>query len=305
MSITLGPGNLPASSVDVRNVPGQIYFWPSGGEPEAKHNERKNAEGWGHLSPESVFIAAIGNHWAPGAWNRVVDMFVATKNSGVRAAMFELMDRCHEPYDALGTMRNEALLMAMNQGFEWICYLDNDIWPEPDFLLRLLRWQLPIVAPFVAEPGTGKYLGGPGLEANTGVKPAKWTVLSMLLFKTAVFNCTGPMFWHDAIGADEGIHFQKLWHYGHRLWVDTGVQLQVGRRPIYPLSSRGLPLEERLKRGENLRQRLLMAPDRRPIDPNSPHVKNGIYLPFEPPKPPEAPKQETIAPAKQEGSVGM
>ena len=200
---------------------------------------RTNIE-WTHIRPNSILVAAMGNHWAPGAWQRVSDMIMYTNHNGHYCALSEIQDRCLDPYDALGTMRNEAMITARTEGFEWLCYLDNDVLPAKETLLNLLRWDLPIVAPFVVEPGSGRQLHGPPHQPNSGLRPVKWCVLSMLIFRVSIFNCVGPRFWSDAVGADEGFHFQTLWLYGHRPYLDTNTQLVVAYQPTYPLATNRL-----------------------------------------------------------------
>lgn len=298
-------------------------------QPELQRSHKQMEHGWPHIRPHSVLVAAMGNHWRQGSWQRVVDMVDYTQNQGVYAALHEIQDRCFNPYDALGTMRNEAILTAVGEGFEYLCYLDNDVQPEPDTLIKLLTWNVPVIAPFIAEPGTGKGLHGPELKVNTGLQRAKWSVLSMLLFHTATFRATGPQFWRDAIGADEGWHFQQLQHwYGVPLFIDTNTTLVVGGRPLYPLALNRLPsgsmktveqasrvaaarigvvlqrrglqimdadhaeisaaLTEFIRAAKGDRdiliqqkiERFVEPPDRRPIDPNSPYIKDGEYAPF-------------------------
>ena len=277
-------------------IRGPLVMRPFSGDLERQMTDRKQTDGWGRIRPDSVLVTAMGSHWVPGAWAKVADMLTHTNRCGVYCGLNEMLDRCKEPYDAIGTMRNEAIMVASNEGWEWLLYIDNDVFPEPDYLIRLLSHQLPIVAPFVAEPGSGKPLHGPPLEPGTGLKLAKWCVWSMVLFRVAVFNAWAPgTFWSDAIGADEGLHFQKLWGVGHRLFIDTNTQLQVGRRPLYPLAYKKLSWQERHDHEEKLRARMNIMPDRRPIDPESPYVRDGVYMPFA--FPPE-PKQEPVAPAK-------
>ena len=297
--------------------------------PEMDNAHRQMDRGWSHIRPNSVLVAAMGNHWRQGSWNKILDMVEHTQEAGVYCALSEIQDRCFNPYDALGTMRNEAILTALGEGFQYLCYIDNDVKPEKDYLLKLLQWQMPIVAPFVVEPGTGAKLFGPGeLQVNTGLQRAKWAVLSMLLFNTSIFRSIGAEFWSNAIGADEGYHFNKLHYYGYYLYVDTAVQLEVGGRPLYPLAAnrissgsmadveqaarvfgakivgilgrKGIGLLDsdqvelssalvdfmRVSKGEReilLQQkieRFVEPPDRRPIDQNSPWVKDGEYVPF-------------------------
>ena len=120
--------------------------FPSGPELQAAQGQMER--GWPHMRPNSVLVAAMGNHWkAPGSWNKVIDMLDYTTNQGVYCAFQEVQDRCFNPYDALGTMRNEAALTALTEGFQYLCYIDNDVLPEPDCLYRLLQRGQSITAP--------------------------------------------------------------------------------------------------------------------------------------------------------------
>lgn len=246
---------------------------------DREFNERRLEQSWLHNRPFSVFVAAMGSHWKPGCWQHVIDMVHYTNENGYYCAFEEIMDRCFNPYDALGAMRNEALMRAA-QGYEWLLYVDNDIMPKPDMLIRLLSWDQPIIAPYVVEPGTGKVLHGPIHAKYSGLQQARWCVLSMLLFRTTVFNATGPEFWNNAVGADEGYHFQKLWHYGHRPYIDTNLILPVASVPTYPLATNRMEEQDAKSFWDKRRAWLLEAPDRRPINPNDPHQQNGEYLPF-------------------------
>lgn len=257
-----------------------IRHYPT--ETERQLAVQKSMRQWAHIRPNSTLLCPMANHWAPGSWNKVVDMMKHTmEQGGIYVAMQEVQDRCFNPYDALGTMRNEAIMEAECEGFEWLCYVDNDVQPQPDTLLRLLAYDLPVMAPLVIEPGTGKQLSGPPLQPNSGVHPAKWSVLSMLLFRVAVFRPFHGMFWSDAIGADEGIHFQRLFaETGHRLYIDTNTQLVVAGEPLYPLAINRFSWEERQKTIQDKIVKFLAPPDRRAINPFGPNVIDGDYMPF-------------------------
>ena len=248
-------------------------------ERERDFLQARNDISWTHAQPWSVLIAAMGYHWAPGSWEKITDMIQFTQEQGFTVVLQELMDRCFNPYDALGAMRNEAVLRA-RQGFEFLLYLDNDVLPEKDFLIRLLRWDLPIIAPMVFEPEIGRPLHGPGRQPNTGLQPIRWCVLSMLMFKTAVFNATGPEFWNNAIGADEGYHFQKLWDVGHRPYLDTSLILKVANRPTYPLATNRMEEQEAKSFWDKRKEWLLEPPDRKPLDPSNPRQENEEYMPW-------------------------
>lgn len=239
-------------------------------EQERDFSEKVRDHTWGHIRPHSTLVAAMGNHWAKGSWQKVVEMMQYTHTQGVYCGLTELQDRCFNPYDALGTMRNEAILLAQNEGFEWLLYIDNDVLPEKDTLIKLLNWEMPIITPYVCEPGTGKKLFGPAWDCNQGLKPLKWSVLTMLLFRTSVFNCfPAGTFWDNPIGADEGFHYQKLWRYGHMPWLDTGIQLLVAGPPHYPLASNRLPSAKREALWDQINEKRNAPPDRSAIGDTS------------------------------------
>ena len=241
--------------------------------------EKRAEQSWQHSRPWSVFVAAIGYHWSPGSYQRVVDMVDFSNRHGIYVTMEEIMDRCKEPFDALGAMRNEALMRA-RQGYEWLLYVDNDVLPEQDALLKLLRWDMPITAPFIIEPGTNKPLHGPFRTLGSGLQPVRWCVLSMLLFRTSVFTpWAGGEFWNNAIGADEGYHFQKLWDVGHRPMLDTTFSVPVFKPPLYPLAANRMEEGQAKSFWDKRRQWLLEIPDRHPVNPDDPRQADGDYIP--------------------------
>ena len=234
---------------------------------------------WAHCRPNSVLITAMGYHWKPGCWQRVMDMVHYTNSQGYFVAFEELMDRCFQPYDALGAMRNEAIFRGQ-QGYEWLLYIDNDILPQPDTLVRLIERDESIIAPYILEPGTNKPLHGPIRSPYSGLQKIRWCVLSMLLFRTSVFNCTSDEFWNSAMGADEGYHFQKLWRYGHRPRLDTDLMVSVASTPTYPLATNRMEKQNADAFWGKRKDWLLAVPDRRPVNPSDPRVQNGEYFPF-------------------------
>jgi hypothetical protein len=247
---------------------------------EQELNDTRSSNSWAHSRPNSVLIAALGHHWKEGSWQAVMDMLHYTNQHGYYASFEEVMDRCFNPYDSLGAMRNECIMRAM-EGYEYLLMVDNDVLPHPEDLVRLIDHGVPVVAPMILEPGTGKPLHGPEQKRWDGLRPVRWTVLSMLLFKTTVFNATGPELWNDSIGADEGYHFQKLWHYGHRPYLDTDIQLQVQSTPTYPLATNRMEQKDADAFWDSRRKGLLEIPDRLPVDPNDKRISElGEYLPF-------------------------
>lgn len=264
---------------------------------EREHSAKRQAgHRWPHAAPMSVLVAAVGNSWKGESWARVMDMCEHAHKNGISVTFREFQNRCFEPYDALGTMRNEVFAAAVGGGYEFVMMVDNDVRPEPDTLFRLLNRDLPMVAPYVEEPadpngvGTAKrVLHGPFREPYQGIYPVKWHVLTMMLFKVAFVGALGDHFWGDSIGGDEGYHFQRSYAktgvYPH---VDSDIVLEAGGAPLYPLTVKktgdwdkeGGVKEERAARFDKVPERgPRMHGDRR-VDP-----RNGVYLPFSQPAP--------------------
>lgn len=251
---------------------------------EKQWNEERQQRGWGHSRPFSCYVGAIGNHWKPRSWAKTIDMVQYANEHGMYVVFEEVQDRCQEPYDALGVMRNEVLTKAEYGGYEYVVMVDNDILPAPDTLFRMLRkmWRhnVSVCAPLVYEPGTGRPLHGPTAEPYTGLQAGRWNVLSMILFKTSVFRSFPPGgFWHDPRGADEGFHYQKLYNAGHHPMLDTEVVLDIQQAPTYPLTID--KQENRDAMWDARKQSFQSVPDRRPEHPDDPRVnEHGIYMPF-------------------------
>ena len=195
-----------------------------------------------HVSPFSVLIAAMSNNWAPGCFEAVWAMHEYTFKTGYQTTFLEEHDRCFQPYDALGTMRNNIYMKALAEGYEFLCYVDNDVAPPPDALVRLMRRYLPVVFPLVRWPGNEwvhERLEVGRVEEGQGLAYATASVLSMVVFQTRVFfPWASTPFWSDAIGADEGFHFRRLELSGIRPFVDTDVVVDCVKPPSFPLDER-------------------------------------------------------------------
>lgn len=200
--------------------------------------QQRQDMGWpNHLSPFSVLIAAMGNHWHEGCRDAIESMAKYTFNTGYDVVFYEEHDRCYQPYDGLGIMRNLAYQRAIREGFEFICYVDNDVRPPEDALVKLQRRFVPVIVPIIVySDGKSHGLSMPTMVQNQGLAMITSCVLSMVLFQTAVFLpfATSP-FWQDALGADESYHFSKLAMAGHRPFVDTDVVVECVAPPSYPL----------------------------------------------------------------------
>lgn len=190
-----------------------------------------------HLSPYSTLIAAIGDYWAPGSLEAMQEMSKTTFAHGYEVCLYEEFDRCYRPFDALGSMRNMAYWRAIREGWEHILYVDNDVLPQPDTLIRLLSRRVPIISPIISyADGQDHDLALPQAERGRGLAMVGSCVLSFILFRTSVFlPWVTSGFWGNAIGDDEGYHFAKLELSGQRPFIDTDVEVVCQNPPHYPL----------------------------------------------------------------------
>ena len=197
-----------------------------------------------HLSPFSVLVAAMGNYWYPGCKAAAEKMCRFAWDQGYQVLLWEEPDCCYNPYDGLGTMRNKAYMKAILEGYEYLCYLDNDVMVTEDSLTRLMHRMVPVVSPIVRyADGQNHGLSLPDMEGGKGLAMISSVVLSMLVCQTKVFLpwALAP-FWDNAIGSDEGLHFRRLAMAGHRPFVDTDVVVTAMKAPTFPLKQR---LEDR------------------------------------------------------------
>ena len=193
-----------------------------------------------HLSPFSVLVAAMGNYWMPGCREAVEAMCVEAWEQGYQVMLWEEHDCCFNPYDALGTMRNKSYMKAILEGYEYLCYVDNDVQPPKDALIRLMHRMVPVISPIIVyADGEAHGMGMPKMEQGQGMALVGTVLLSMLVFQTQVFLPWAlTPFWDNAIGSDEAYHFQRLAMAGHRPFVDTDVVVTVQRPPSFPLKDR-------------------------------------------------------------------
>ena len=247
--------------VDRASHPGfYASSWPTVGTGFSALGEKSQYRA-PHLAHNSCLVVAISNEWQEGCWWRVQNMLRYSERHGITVAFEETSDMSTMPADAIGIMRACAAMMALDSGFEWCLLLDTDCQVEEDTLVRLIGQDRPVVYPLVVAnedewPGSG--LSSPILKSGQGLQPVVWSVMSCMLFNTKVFNCLAPYAWH---GHD--FHFaQNLWHFGHRIHVDTDTVVHVTRGPArWPVTDWNMIWE---KIGRGYEKRRNNDRDRRP-----------------------------------------
>ena len=229
-----------------------------------------------HAHPDSVFVAQIGANYDPGVWEAIVNMVLYTQQQGVQCWLEEIMPQQGGfPLVDIAGMRDAGVMRAQLAGFEYVCLVDSDILPEEDLLLKMLKHDAPVVAPYIIEPDSGgQVIGGPQWYLGQGLKPMRWICASFMLCRTSIFNCPNTAF---KTGTDDDLFFQQLWKYGHKPYMDTDVELKVTRGPQRPAK---YTWDERWANYQQAYDASKSLPDRRPTDPNNEQTRDGVYIPF-------------------------
>ena len=213
------------------------FHWFETDRLEKIHKDREALGLPSHAAPFSILVAAMGNHWKEGCFEAVYAMAKYSVEEGYKICLYEEPDRCIQPFDAIGTMRNHAYMKAIAEGYEYLCYIDNDVCPPKEALVDLARRYLPIVAPIIEYPDNQQFdtVGITRLERNKGLAVTRSVVLSFVLCRTMVFIPWATLpFWENAIGAGEAYHWQRLYMAGHQPFIDTDVLVPVVDIPHFP-----------------------------------------------------------------------
>lgn len=242
-----------------------------------------------HLQANGIYVAVIGNDWVENGHWRMQNMLKAMERKGYIIAYDEIPDRCIMPADSIAQMRVQASYHALNAGAEWFLLVETDALMEEDTLECLMKWDFPVVAPFIIDDehrhrGLETHLSGPILRQDHGLYPVLWTVMSVMLFKTKVFNAIGADCWGEHYGINEYVLSQKLDHVGHRIYVDTNTTVHVSRSPGRPRSYSWEEFHEKQRSGfERSRHQdrdRRPPPDYDPVFSNDPVTIAGAYEPF-------------------------
>ena len=204
------------------------------------HRERKAITGKeGAVAPYSCLVAAMGNHWEEGCYEAVNAMAHRLHEEGYMTLIHEEFDMCYTRGDALGSMRNRIYQKAIAEGWEWLCYVDNDVKPESDLLMKLMAKGVPIIGPVVRYASGAKFdsVAQSRMERDKGLVMVDSILLSLFLCRPQVFM---PWFfsgfWENPIGATEEHHWDKMFlGTGHRPFVDTDSELLIMKEPWFPL----------------------------------------------------------------------
>ena len=185
-----------------------------------------------HFSPGSVLIAIIGTDFPEGCKEKIKAMYLYAREAGYNVKYIE-MQVYHNtfPQASHASTRNHAINSGRIGGTDYICFLDTDVEPTEDMLVKLLAHKSSIITPYVIDPALNRQLGGPTRQKDSGVYNQKWIAQCFMLIKTAVFNNTEIHFAYDEA---EDMFSQRIHLYGINQQVDTSQILTLASPPGRP-----------------------------------------------------------------------
>lgn len=247
-------------------------------ESQTRHNAQWQY-GYPHHSPGSVLVASVGVNWDAGCFEAVMDCVEFARSKGYEVWFQEIRDSMMlPPFEGIQGMRDEAVLTAQARGLEYLCLIENDVKPTPDLLVRMLQREAPVLAPRMLHPDgefEGTVIGYPKHKADIGLQPMRFVAFSWILFKTTVFNCFQTPPFTAYAHHSEGQLAAGLARYGHRIFMDTGANLELTRGPAYNHENYVAYVENMHRADKGRRQR----PDRKPVIHDGP-VIGETYAPW-------------------------
>jgi succinoglycan biosynthesis protein ExoM len=181
-------------------------------------------DGLEHPEAAEVFIVIVDND--PGESGRaVVEAFAESAETDIEYAV--------EPTRGIWAGRNTAVERALERQADFVCFIDDDEWPEPDWLVQLMATQVatgadvvtgPVFPAFDEEPPQwildGGFFDRPHFEHNERIP---WATTSQVLLARRVFDDRPKPF--DArfglSGGDDTHFFAELRRAGYSMhWCE-------------------------------------------------------------------------------------
>ena len=189
-------------------------------------------------SPISCLISAIGQHFREGVREALVAAGAEAVSQGYRIGFQVVRDVCIRPFEGLGAMRNMAILQALEERWDYVLLIDNDILMEDSSVLwRLLGWHRMALTPLldqsrVHSDGLWERVASPMYRPFQGLQQLDWVQTGCLLLHRSALELVGPRFFSDPlIVREEEYLFRQLRLHGIRLWQDTDALVKMLESP--------------------------------------------------------------------------
>lgn len=150
--------------------------------------------------------------------------------------------------------RNTLARRAVEEGAEWLLFLDDDHLFRPDILNRLLAWDVPIVGglylqrmmPFASVAYTAKTESGNYIPIDLTSLPGEGLAevcalgTGGMLIRTEVFREIGGQWFEHGRASEDLIFCDKAVEAGFPIYVDLGVHLgHLSPSAIWPSFDEG------------------------------------------------------------------
>ena len=197
---------------------------------------------WQRPEPLAQCLAAIDRLALPEDYSFILIVADNDSNQSARAIVAEFSARARlatryvcEPGRGLASVRNRLLQAALAEAADFICFIDDDEFPQPDWLVKHLaaiqQYQAEVVSgPVFPFHGDDPVAATPvKSKRRTGQTPRR-VAAGNVLFKSRLVKEQGLRFdrRYDFIGGEDHDFFERSARHGNRhVWVAEAVVFET------------------------------------------------------------------------------
>mgnify|MGYP001597679846 CR=1 FL=1 len=205
--------------------------------------------------PPRLMVACIGSDFMEGVADsvkRMVEHFAQKTGGHYNVVVQESLIAL--PPLGLGAMRNFQVMRAVEQDYDYLMLLDNDVLLEdPLIAFKLITRNKPYIVPWFDQSGLGNVhrIADPMYERDQGLLQLAWTTPFCNLIEVNSFRLTGLRpFSDNLLYCEDEYNSQFFRVNGVSIWQDTDVHVKLLRGPtmlwehlkeLKPVKPKGTP----------------------------------------------------------------
>jgi len=195
----------------------------------------------------SVMVACIGDKFMTGCREGIFNAtHVYSVKTGGKSGIIVQKNMTVLPPLGLGCMRNFMVMMACNEGFDYLLIIDNDVLvDDEDLIIKLVATGKQYVVPYFDQssiiPDATKLISQnkdiykihePMYRRDQGILKLKWTTPFLNLISTMCFRLTGERPFTESMIYNEDYYNSLFFtRHGVQIWQDTNTSVKLLRGP--------------------------------------------------------------------------
>ncbi len=184
----------------------------------------------------SLMIVAIGNAFLPGVQEGLEQAAIAYGKAGGQCKFTVQPNLTVIPPLGLGAMRNFQVMKAVQEGFDYLAIVDNDVLvDDPETFIKLVGRARQYLTPWFDQSPIGRnvLISDPMYSRGQGVLKLAWTVPYLNLFQVSMFRQIGIYrpFTESMIYQEDAFNSRFFQCHGVDIWQDTDTAVKLLRGP--------------------------------------------------------------------------